>query len=194
MKTFFIYLYQKIFLGRPASILMYHSVSNNPEFFTVKPADFEWQIKYLYEKKYNFTATIFLTTGRIGDKNYTNKRGIIMPMLDWQQLRVMHSPGLIDFEPHTVSHPKLGALDPKEADREIRESKEVIEKGLGKSCQSFAYPYGNFNQEVREIAKPLFKLAVSVKPGFVGKSDNAYELKRNSIDSLTTRFTFKLKI
>lgn len=213
---------------------MYHSVSNNPEFFTVKPADFEWQIKYLYEnkynvialsqlvekkipknsivitfddgyednftfaypilKKYNFPATIFLTTGRIGDKNYTNKRGIIMPMLDWQQLRVMHSPGLIDFEPHTVSHPKLGALDPKEADREIRESKEVIEKGLGKSCQSFAYPYGNFNQEVREIAKPLFKLAVSVKPGFVGKSDNAYELKRNSIDSLTTRFTFKLKI
>ena len=117
-----------------------------------------------------------------------------MPMLDWQQVKIMYSSGLIVFEPHTVSHPKLRTLDSKEVEREIKESKEAIEKELGKSCQSFAYPYGDFNQEIREIVKPLFKSAVSVKPGFVGNSDNMHELKRNSIDSLTTIFTFKLKI
>jgi len=38
---------------RKASILMYHSVSYNKVFFTVKPENFRRQMDYLYQNKYN---------------------------------------------------------------------------------------------------------------------------------------------
>jgi len=235
----FLALKRKIFLRNSASILMYHSVGENDEFFTVRPSEFSWQMEFLsnsgckvmrlkellakilrkedlppksialtfddgYEdnyltafpilKKYNFPATIFLVTGRIGNKNYVNKRGINLPMLDWNQIKEMHNSGLIDFEPHTVSHPKLSQIDYNSAKREIMESKDVIENKLNKKCDFFAYPYGDFNKNVLELVRQNFKGGLSVKKGFINCDSDTYLLPRNSIDSFTTKLRFKLKI
>jgi len=134
-------------------------------------------------KKHNFPATIFLTTGRLGSDNYMN----------WDEIREMHNSGLIDFEPHTMNHPKLSQISTEVAEREMKESKLEIESKLSKKCEFFAYPFGNYDEKSLKISQNLFKATLSVKRGFVGQSDNVYELKRNSIDSLTTPLLFKLK-
>ena len=36
-----------------ASILMYHSIGYNDVFFTVRPEEFQWQMNYLKENKFN---------------------------------------------------------------------------------------------------------------------------------------------
>lgn len=223
---------------KKASILMYHSVDYNPVFFTVKPEEFQRQMNYLYEKKYNvvslnqllkylqaknippktivltfddgyednyfnvfpilkkynFPAIIFLTTGFIG-KEIPNSAGIPLRALNWYQIREMHNSGLIDFQPHTMSHPKLTKISLENAKKEILESKKIIEEKLNKECHFFSYPHGNFNEEIKEILrKNDFWAAVTIKEGLVSLNDDFLVLKRNSVDSTTNMLQFKGKI
>lgn len=145
-------------------------------------------------RKFSFPATVFLTTANIGNKDYVNSRGVHLPMLDWSQIRAMHDSGLIDFEPHTVSHPRLSSLGPEDAKKEMADSKEEIEKMLNKTCNIFAYPFGDYNKSAVAEAREIFKMAVIVDRGFVGKGDDPLLLKRNSIDASTTRSIFRMKV
>ena len=239
LKDLYIFIKDKLLLNKHASILMYHSISDNSEFFSVSPVEFEWQMRYLLEhnysiisldklvnfiekrmkiprrtvvltfddgyednyysafsilKKFNFPATIFLTTGRIGDKEYTNKRGVQMPMLDWEQVREMYDLGLVDFEPHTVSHSRLSQIPPGQVVREIENSKLEIEKRLSKTCQFFCLPYGDYNEKVINIIRKFFSSCFTVERGFVSYSDNPFLLKRNSVDSTVSRIRFILRV
>ncbi|KKQ40788.1 MAG: Polysaccharide deacetylase family protein [Microgenomates group bacterium GW2011_GWC1_37_8] len=144
-------------------------------------------------KKYNFPATIFLITGLVGNKNYSN-RGIKLPMLDWGQIQEMHSSGLIDFQPHTVSHPRLSISLPNEVIYEMEDSKKEIERRLGKKCTLFAYPKGDYNISTIEIAGRIFDGAVTTDMGFTNFRSSLLSLRRNSVHSQTDSLTFKLKI
>src|SRR5690606_33830606 len=114
-------------------------------------------------EKYGFMATVFLTTGWIGDKNHLTKHGNKLSMLDWDQIKEIHTTGLIDFQPHTVSHPRLSKIDPNQAKKEMIDSKKEIEDRLDKKCWAFAYPYGDFNKEIESAAEDLFDLTLSVE-------------------------------
>jgi len=144
-------------------------------------------------KKYNLPATIFLMTGFIGRKDYT-KREIKLPMLDWTQIKEMHDSGLVYFEPHTVGHPKLSRLGHAEIEKELSGSKKEIEEKLNKKCQFFAYPKGDYNEVVLGTTKKFFRAALTINRGFTNREDEPYLLKRNSVDSLTDKFRFKMKI
>lgn len=134
--------------------------------------------------QYNYPATIFLSTGLLGD----NK------MLSWDEIKQMYNNG-IDFEPHTQNHVRLTQLNDDQIKEEILKSKQDIEHNLNKKCLSFAYPWGSFNKNIIKILKELgFNSAVTVKYGFANKNSNLYELPRNSIDSLVTKSRFKMKI
>lgn len=145
-------------------------------------------------KKFCFPASIFLVTNWIGNKKYKNKRGIEMPMLDWGQIKEMHDSGLVDFEPHTASHPRLSRIHILDVEDEINKSKDHIERRLGKRCNHLCLPFGDYNTAVLDIVKNFFESCLTVDRGFVGKDDDPFKLKRNSIDSRTSKFMFKLKV
>ena len=141
-------------------------------------------------QEYKFPATIFVTTGLIGKRSEHGE-----DMLTASDIRVMHASGLIDFEPHSVSHPKLAKLDKAFAKKEIVESKEYLETLLMKSCEFFAYPYGNHTDETVGIVRDMgFKAAVTVREGSVSSGVDPLRLRRNSIDKLTTLTQFLGKI
>ena len=141
-------------------------------------------------QEYNFPATIFVTTGLIGKRGEHGEE-----MLTAGDMSVMHASGLIDIEPHSVSHPKLAKLDRALAKQEIIESKEYLETLLTKSCELFAYPYGNHTDETVGIVRDRgFKAAVTVREGSVSSGADPLRLRRNSIDKLTTLTQFNGKI
>jgi len=114
-------------------------------------------------KKYNFPATIFLATGLVGQE-INNVQSIPLKALGWQEIQEMHQSGLIDFQPHTVSHQRFDRIDLKEIEQEIIDSKRMVEEKLNKKCYFFAYPRGWYNQEIIEILKKNeFKAARTVK-------------------------------
>ena len=52
-----------------------------------------------------------------------------------------------DIGAHTLTHPRLTGLPPREAAAEIRYSKEFIEQTTGRPCSVFAPPGGFFNAD-----------------------------------------------
>jgi len=145
-------------------------------------------------KRYKFKATIFLTTGLVGGVKI-KKSGERLKMLSWQEIEKMQKSGIIDFQPHTQSHPRLTEISPELIQKEIGESKQSIEQALVKKAEFFAYPYGDYNEAVVDILKTLgFKLALTVKEGRINLKDNPFYLKRKAIFSRTSFSQFKAKV
>jgi|SRR3989344_1662464 len=60
---------------------------------------------------------------------------------------------------HTVNHPRLSAVGLNKAAEEIKNSKTILENIVGKPVEMFAYPFGDYNEEIKRIVSSL---------GFVG--------------------------
>ena len=50
-----------------------------------------------------------------------------------------------------MSHPQLDCLPTSQAAQEIRQCKDILEQVLGQSVNSFAYPHGYHDREVRQM-------------------------------------------
>ena len=64
-------------------------------------------------------------------------------MLTWGEIKRMAQDGLISFGSHTKTHCILSVTSPEDAFKELKESKEVVEKQIGKEVKLFSYPNGN---------------------------------------------------
>ncbi len=212
MKNFLkelIYFFKTLLPPRGTVVLMYHSVGDNSAFFTVAPNMFERQLQYIadkkhrvivtfddgYEdnytiafpllKKYNISASIFIATSFIG-RSRTLRSGNTFPMLSWQQIEEMKTSGLVEFFPHSHTHPKLTELSLDEAEQEIRKSREIIPGDL------FAYPYGYYNSTIIDFLKKQgFIMAYTVQSGVVTSSTDPFLIPRNSVDSHVTFSMFR---
>jgi peptidoglycan/xylan/chitin deacetylase (PgdA/CDA1 family) len=86
---------------------------------------------------YRFSATMFVVSDFI-ESRLAHSNG--KEFMTWREVREIESLG-ISIGSHTVSHPRLHTLDPREIIRELVNSKRKIEDELGKAINSFSYPY-----------------------------------------------------
>lgn len=134
-------------------------------------------------KKYNFPATIFLTTSFIGQEQF----------LSWEEVKNMKEGG-ISFSSHTVAHPQLTQIPIDNAKEEIQRSKEIIENELDNSCPFFCYPYGDVNEEIKKNVRDCGYTAAVVTPPRRGIEEDMFCLKRVGVYRHTTMVQFKLKL
>ncbi|HHS14089.1 MAG TPA: hypothetical protein ENN03_10045 [bacterium] len=82
-----------------------------------------WAVAYPLLKKYRFTATVFLIPGIVGESRHAGPcwsgRGgsfseewrrcdmSLQPVLNWEEIRIMHEQGVIDFQAHTLTHQRI---------------------------------------------------------------------------------------
>jgi len=102
-------------------------------------------------------------------------------MLSWDQIRLMKQNG-VDFGGHTVTHPFVSKLTPKDAAWEVSECKRRIEEELQAPVDQFAYPNGregDFEAWNKEILQEVgYKTAVSTLWGVNYPSTDPMELRR----------------
>jgi peptidoglycan/xylan/chitin deacetylase (PgdA/CDA1 family) len=103
-------------------------------------------------QEHGFTATVFLSTGFIGDTpqpfrpagHVRSPSSVLRPpfsdCLAWTEVRELHKAG-IEFGSHTVSHPKLVDLSWKLIESELRDSRSQLEYRLESPVAHFCYPY-----------------------------------------------------
>lgn len=72
--------------------------------------------------------------------------------LTWDDLRALEKAGM-EIGGHTETHPHLFGLSDAELTQEIAGDKTALEKQLGISVTSFAYPYGEENADILAIVE-----------------------------------------
>lgn len=136
-------------------------------------------------KKFNFTATVFVITNMV-DKS--------TEYLSSDQIKEMNNYGL-DMEPHTLSHPHLTDLKYVDQLKELKESKEFMEKLTGKSEDFVAYPYGNHSQyTVKATTEAGYKLAFTTDGPWSNKKNGLLTLNRVYVNAAKSIDVFKYRL
>ena len=125
----------------------------------------------LKEKKLPFT--IFVSTGplRSNSKNYMN----------WEQIKEMVNHG-VTIGHHTKNHLHLVTKEKEKIISEIEEANNDFLKNLGYVPDIFAYPYGEYSSEVKQITKSYFKAAFGQQSGGIYNGIDIFELPRYSLN------------
>ncbi len=155
-----------------------------------------YEIVFPLLKKYNLSASIFVTTGMVGTIS-KDRTGAQLPMLSVEQIREMKQSELIEFLPHGELHVKLHNASRDEAQKEITDSHMHLQAMLGEVPAIFAYPSGKYSKEtLRLLVEEGYIAACTVRPGLVRQETSLFELPRNHIDSATsfTEFCARLSL
>ena len=125
----------------------------------------------LKEKKLPFT--IFVSTGPLksNSKNYMN----------WEQIKEMDSHG-VTIGHHTKDHLHLVTKEKEKIISEIEEANNDFLKNLGYVPDIFAYPYGEYSSEIKQITKSYFKAAFGQQSGGIYNGIDIFELPRYSLN------------
>ena len=127
-----------------------------------KPVQFRWDdghdnnwFVYQEMKKRGMTATFYVIT-----------RKLELTPAQWQQI----DQDGFEVAAHTRTHPDLRAV--KDLTGEIAGSKKDLEAILGHPVRNFAYPYGYYNNTVKQVVRDSgFEIAVTTHGGFMWTSD-----------------------
>ena len=101
--------------------------------------------------------------------------------MNWDQLREMVNSGVI-IGHHTKSHFHLVNKDKETIINEIEEANDDFLKNLGFIPDIFAYPYGEYSYEIKQIVKEYFKAAFGQQSGGIYNEINIFELPRFSLN------------
>ncbi len=99
-------------------------------------------------------------------------------LMSWDEVRKMSKAGF-DFGAHTLHHTVLTLESIDAIENEIRSSKEVLERELGRPVVDFAYCNGWYSDEVIDALKRNgFRSAVTTEDFPVKLGDDPFTLKR----------------
>lgn len=131
-------------------------------------------------RRWGFTATSFVITGRVGWSGY----------MSWSQISAADAMGFT-IGAHTVDHYAIAALPPARAQWEMQQSRDTLAAVLGHPIRDFAYPYGSFNGYDTVLARQLgFECAVSTISGAWHWRDELYYMYRLRIGGGFTMYDF----
>ncbi len=131
-------------------------------------------------REFGWPFTVFVPSGLIGSnpKLYAS----------WEQLREMAAAGAT-LANHSVSHPYFLAHNPGETDtawlqrieHEIVDSEQKILQETGQSHKIHAYPFGEYNPEIKQLLAKL---------GYIGMAQNSGPINAASDFEALPRFPF----
>jgi len=135
-------------------------------------------------KKNKFPFTVFVNTEAV-NRNYND-------YMSWDQIKEVSKYGEIGS--HSYSHPHLTKLGNEKAMEEIQKSIADIEKNISEKVKYFAYPYGEYNDEIKWMLKSLgMKGILNQGLGGISKESDKFDLDRLAISNLAG-LKWKLRI
>jgi peptidoglycan/xylan/chitin deacetylase (PgdA/CDA1 family) len=116
----------------------------------------------------------------------------ILRSLDWRSVETMAAAG-IEFGSHTNTHRRLPELGDEELRQELLDSRRRIAARLG-SCDSLAYPFGDWDARVADAARDAGYRFAFTLPSGAQLAATALSIPRVPIDHRDDdrRFAFKL--
>lgn len=155
---------------------------------------YEGVYKFAYPTlaKYNFKAVIFVIAKKL--KKKLNPRSF--PFLSINQIKELQKHNF-KVASHSYSHTDLTKINNVALEREIRESKRVLEDIFGTKVESFSYPMNKYNAKVVEMVKEQgYACACTDNLGSYNFKEDLFTLKRITMLNTTSKLKilYRLKI
>ncbi|MFH1825456.1 MAG: polysaccharide deacetylase family protein [Candidatus Firestonebacteria bacterium] len=134
--------------------------------------------------KYQIKAVVSLVTDFVGKTNIINKEQILNLIKDE-----------ISFESHTVTHPHFNNIDVNKLKYELESSKAYLESLLKKQINTIVYPYGEYNEDVKKMAKLSgYKFGCAINSTKKYVLEDLHQIRRVYVKGSDSLFDFKRKI
>lgn len=135
-------------------------------------------------QQYGYTGTVFIITRYIGRDGY----------MTVDDLAALSKAGWT-IGSHTLDHPDLKRISPRQAEEEINLSKTDLEKALGIKIDSFCYPSGQYtDQIVNTVNSAGYHYAVTTKYGKHNSKANILTLERIRVSGSDDLKEFEKKV
>ena len=147
-------------------------------------------------KRYGYPSTVYVVSKLVGKDNVwdAHNENIAKPLMDRKALIEISKKG-VQIGSHTKTHPELTRILPGEQNEEISASKKDLEELLDHPVDTFCYPGGDYNEQVKEAVKMAgYHNAVTTRRGQVEKGYDPFALRRIPIKLITNPFSFLYKI
>ena len=169
-----------------------HSLPRNSVVITI---DDGWRSTYTEVfpemKRRGFPFTVFIYPQIIGQTAHA---------MTWKQVKELSEAG-VDVQSHSYSHPFLtqrrhSGLSAKEytawLQRELVESKRILERETGRTISFLAYPYGDYDRHLAAcVAKAGYEAALTCDYGRVRKGSDPLRMRRVAIEKSMSFATFR---
>lgn len=144
---------------------------------------------------HGFRSTTFVVTREIGGTNSWDNAGMPRyPLLSAQDIRAA-APALMTFQSHGATHASLPEMDDPGVEKELRESRSVLEDLVGKPVAFFAYPFGSLDSRLpRLLRKAGYRAACSVRTGRNTPRTDPFLLRRVEILEGELGWRLRLKL
>lgn len=111
----------------------------------------------------------------------------------YKELNEMIQSDLVQVVSHSYSHKNL-LEDAVNLQEELVESKNILEKKLAISIESFVFPFGKYNQEILDETQKYYKYSFRIGNGinkdFSGVNDVIYRIDADNLHSADAIFSF----
>jgi peptidoglycan/xylan/chitin deacetylase (PgdA/CDA1 family) len=137
-----------------------------------------------------FKAIQFLVVNHIGRWNeWDAPRGEVPEkLMDDVQIREWLAAGQ-GIGSHTLTHPSLTALSESAAREELRVSKSKLEDRFGVRVEHFSYPYGDWNERLRDwVAEAGYQTACTTNTGVNNRRSHPLSSARISVRYMSRNF------
>ena len=151
-------------------------------------------------EQYHYPAILFIPAGFVGKYNQwdENLTAIKIPVMSWHELASVSANPLVTIGSHGLSHQALSSLSESEIEKEIAESKKMIEANLNISICYFSYPYGQFKHfnsaAIDALKKNNYRAACSTNWDRYNSAATIYKLNRIEVEPDDTLNDFQKKI
>lgn len=155
-------------------------------------------------RKYGARATLYLVADREDGSDWSAKKkshhnsGELTrePKLSHDQVREMIESGTIELGAHTLTHANLAALDAAGKQHEITSSKLRLEEEFNTPVNSFAYPFGIWNEDDKSVvAEAGFTSAVTTDQGIdPSPYPDPLAIRRIKVSGKEGMLAFKLRV
>ena len=149
-----------------------------------------------------FIATLYVVPSWIDSKEMFTRRigstGKEIPLgeqysafMSWENLKELSNHGY-DIGSHTFSHQLLVNLENEALKQELDLADKAIKDNLGLDVKHFCYPYGSFNEQIRELIVTRYDTAVSTIRNFskiTGAYSRQWVLNDISLDQFSKLLT-----
>jgi peptidoglycan/xylan/chitin deacetylase (PgdA/CDA1 family) len=127
-------------------------------------------------------ATVFSISNAIGNLHYLTEQ----QMLDMRPL--------VSFQNHTANHPFLSTLPADQIRSEMTTATSRLQTLTGQTVFSIAYPYGDFNTNVKDIAREYFQYGFATVANVYRLGQDRYAVPRIFVGRGDTLPTFIQKL